>query len=91
MEKKTEKALGKHVINLYSTGISGMVKIKDVHKLQQDIENDPIIKVQMASLGCLLVCTFGSLLAPVLVLAHTINNLDLGDEQGHENESYKID
>ena len=91
MEKKTEKALGKHVINLYSTGISGMVKIKDVHKLQQDIENDPIIKVQMASLGCLLVCTFGSLLAPVLVLAHTINNLDLGDEQGHENEGYKID
>ena len=91
MEKKTEKALGKHVINLYSTGISGMVKIKDVHKLQQDIENDPIIKVQVASLGCLLVCTFGSLLAPVLVLAHTINNLDLGDEQGHENEGYKID
>ena len=91
MEKKTEKALGKHVINLYSTGISGMVKIKDVHKLQQDIENDPIIKVQMASLGCLLVCTFGSLLAPALVLAHTINNLDLGDEQGHENEGYKID
>ena len=91
MEKKTEKALGKHVINLYSTGISGMVKIKDVHKLQQDIENDPIIKVQMASLGCLLVCTFGSRLAPVLVLAHTINNLDLGDEQGHENEGYKID
>ena len=91
MEKKTEKALGKHVINLYSTGISGMVKIKDVHKLQQDIENDPIIKVQMASLGCLLVCTFGSLLAPVLVLAHTINNLDLGDEQGHGNEGYKID
>ena len=45
MEKKTEKALGKHVINLYSSGISGMVKIKDVHKLQQDIENDPIIKV----------------------------------------------
>ena len=91
MEKKTEKALGKHVINLYSTGISGMVKIKDVHKLQQDIENDPIIKVQVASLGCLLVCTFGNLLAPVLVLAHTINNLDLGDEQGHENEGYKID
>ena len=91
MEKKTEKALGKHVINLYSTGISGMVKIKDVHKLQQDIENDPIIKVQMASLGCLLVCTFGSFLAPVLVLAHSINNLDLGDEQGHENQGYESD
>ena len=34
-----------------------MAKIKDVLKLCQDIENDPIIKDQMASLGCLLVCT----------------------------------
>ena len=89
--EKTGKALGKHVINLYSTGISRMVKIRDVKKLSQDIENDPIIKVQMANLGCLLVCTFGSLLAPVLVLAHTINNLDLGDEQGHENEGCESD
>ena len=43
----------------------------------------------MASLGCLLVCTFGNLLATVLVAAHTVNNLDLGDEQGHENEGYE--
>ena len=57
-----------------------MVKIRDVHKLRQNIENDSIIKDQMAGLGCLLVCTFGNLLAPVLVLAHTVNNLDLGDE-----------
>ena len=33
-DKKTGKALGKHVINLYSTGISQRVKIRDVHKLQ---------------------------------------------------------
>ena len=52
---------------------------------------DLIIKDQMASLGCLLVCTFGSLLAPVLVLVHTINNLELGDEQGHKNEGYESD
>ena len=45
----------------------------------------------MASLGCLLVCTFGSLLASVLKLAHTINNLDLGDEQDHEKEGYESD
>ena len=89
--EKTGKALGKHVINIYSSGISRMVKIRDVKKLCQDIENDPIIKVQMASLGCLLVCTFGSLLAPVLVLVHTINNLELGDEQGHKNEGYESD
>ena len=89
--KKTGKALGKHVSNLYSTGISRMVKIRDVYKLCQDIEDDPIIKDQMAGLGCFLVCTFGSLLASVLVLAHTIHNLDLGDEKGHENEGYKRD
>ena len=44
---KTVKALGKHVINLYSTGISQWLKIKDVKKLLQDIENDPIIKDQL--------------------------------------------
>ena len=89
--KKTGKALGKHVINLYSTGISWVVKIKDVKKLQQDIENDLIIKNQMANLGCLLVCTIGNFLAPVLVAAHTVNNLDFGNGQGLENESYESD
>ena len=80
------KVLGKHVINLYSTGISWWLKIKDVKKLRQDIENDPIIKDQMANLGYLLVCTFDSFLAPVLVAVHTVNNLDLGDEP--EDEGY---
>ena len=55
----TGSALGKHVINLHSTGISRWVKIRDIEKLDQDIENDPIIKDQMAGLGCLFVCTFG--------------------------------
>ena len=66
-----------------------MVKIRDVHKIQQDIENDPIIKDQMSNLGCLLVCTFGNLLAPVLVAAHTLNNLELGDEL--EDEGFESD
>ena len=52
--KKTAKAWGKHVIKLYSNGISRVVKIRDIKKLQQDIENDPIIKDQMANLACLL-------------------------------------
>ena len=43
------KALGKHIINLYSSGISRLVKIRDVEKLQQDIENDLVIKDQMPS------------------------------------------
>ena len=46
-------------------------------------------KDQMANLGCLLVCAFGNFLAPVLVAAHTVNNLDLGDEL--ENQGYEID
>ena len=69
-----------------------MVKIKDVKKLQQDIENDPIVKDQMGNLGCLLVSTFGSfLLAPVLFAAHTVNNLYLRHEQSFENEGYESD
>ena len=89
--EKTGKALGKHVINLYSTGISWWRKIRDVKKLQQDTENDPIIKDEMASLGCLLVCMLGNFLAPDLVAVHTVKNLGLGNEQGHENEGYESD
>ena len=87
--KKTGKALGKHVINLYSTGISQWLKIKDVKKLRQDIENDPIIKDQMADLGCLFVCMFRNYLTPVLIAAHTANNVDFGDEPENEDESYE--
>ena len=87
--EKTGKALGKHVINLYSTGISRWLKIRDIKKLQQDIENDPIIKDQMANLGCLLVCTFGNFLAPILIALHTASNVDFDDES--ENEGYKSD
>ena len=89
--EKTGKALGKHVINLYSTGISRWVKIKDVKKLRRDIENDPIIKGQMAGLGCLFVCKFGNCLASVLIAANTTNNLDFGDESENKNEGYKRD
>ena len=89
--EKTGKVLGKHVINLYSTGISRVVKIRDVKKLLQDTENDPIIKDQMVNVGCLLLCTSGNFLASVLVAAHTGNNLDLGDGQGLENEDYESD
>ena len=62
--EKIRKALGKHVISLYSTGISHMVKIRYVEKLQQDTEHDPIIKDQI-QLRLYLVCTFGTFLAPV--------------------------
>ena len=57
-----------------------MVKIRDVKKLRQEIENGPNIKDQMANLGCLLVCVFGDYLAPILVAVHTVKNLDHSDE-----------
>ena len=89
--EKTGKAPSKHVINLYSTGISWWLKIKDAKKLRQDIENDPIIKDQMAGLGCLFVCPFGNYLAPVLIAEHAANNLHFGDEQDHEDEGHEND
>ena len=85
--EKTAKAWGKHAINLYSKGISRFVKISDVKKLRQDIEDDPVIKDQMAVLGCLLVYTFGDYLAGILVTVHMVNNLDRGDVP--ENEGYE--
>ena len=45
----------------------------------------------MANLGCLLVCTFGKVYTPVLVVAHTVHNLDLGDGQGPKNKGYESD
>ena len=65
------------------------IKIRDVHKLRQDIENDLIIKDQVADLGCLLLSTFGRLLAPVLGVVPAVNNLDLGNEP--ENQGYESD
>ena len=35
-------------------------------------------------------CTFGNFLAPVLVAAHTVNNLGLANGQGSENEGYEV-
>ena len=34
----------------------------------------------MANLGCLLVCTFGNFLAPILIVAHTVSNVDFSNE-----------
>ena len=45
--EKTAKALGKHIIKLYSNGMSRFVKIRNVKKLRQDIEDHPLIKGQM--------------------------------------------
>ena len=74
---------------MYSKGISQFVKIRGAKKLRQDIEDDPIIKDQIVNLGCLLVYGLSDYLAPALVGVHTLNNLDRGDEQNHENEGFE--
>ena len=43
----------------------------------------------MADLGCLFVCMFRNYLMPVLIAAHTANNVDFGDEPENEDESYE--
>lgn len=66
-----------------------MAKTENVKKLQEDIENGPIIRDQMASLGSILVCAFVNFLAPVLVDAHKVDNLGLDLEKSFENEGYE--
>ena len=47
----------------------------------------------MVCLGCLLVRTFGDYLAPalasVLIVAHTFNNVDYGDEPEDKDKGYE--
>ena len=71
--ERTGKTVSKHVVNLYSTGVSKIVKIDNIDQLREDIDEDPIIRDSMAEVGALLVETFGRYLAPLLVLAHTVN------------------
>ena len=71
---KTGQALGTHITNLYSNGVSKVLNIDSVENLRKDIENDPIIKDSMADIGALMVGTFGRLLAPMLVACHTANH-----------------
>ena len=89
--KRTRRDLGNHVISLFLAEYLRWLKsgMKKIYK--KDIENNLIIKDHIVNLGYLLVCTVGNFLAPLLVNAHTVNNLDLGDEQCFENESYEID
>ena len=37
----TGKAMGRHFINLYSNGVSKVLKIDDIEQLRRDIDEDP--------------------------------------------------
>ena len=45
----------------------------------------------MGGLGFLFVCTFGNYLTLILITAHTVNNVDFGNEQSHEDEGHEND
>ena len=72
----TGKAVSAHVVNMYSKGVSRVLKIDSVEQLRRDIDNDPIIKESMADVGALMVGTFGRYLAPLLIAAHTANHTE---------------
>ena len=86
--ENTGKAMGKHIINLYTNRITKFLKIDDLQQLRRDIEEDPIIKDSMADISALMVLTFGRWLAPLLITCHTANhtqwtpskNFDVEDE-----------
>ena len=90
--EKTGNVVSKHVVNLYSVGVSKILKIDSTDQLRKDIDSDPVIRESMADIGALLVGAFGRFLKPLLIAAHTANhtegfvqdetNLDTINEQG---------
>ena len=83
---KIGKAVSRHVTNLYSNSISKILKIDSVEQLRSDIDSDPIIKESMTDLGGFMVFTFGRMLAPLLVIAHTANHVDISKPELTEEE-----
>ena len=75
--KKPGKAMGKHLIQLYSNGLSKVLRIDDMEQLRKDIDEDPIIKDSMADIGALMVSTFGKWLSPILIALRQIKHKDL--------------
>ena len=72
----TGRAMGTHLINLYSNGVSKVLKIDDIEQLYRDIDKNPMIKDSMADIGALMVTTFWKWLSPILVACHTANHLE---------------
>ena len=56
--KNPGESLDKHVLSPFLPGIFQVLKNNEVKKLQKDIENDSIIRDQMARLGCHLAQVF---------------------------------
>ena len=72
--EKTGKAMGKHLIKIYSNGVSKVLRIDDMEQLRKDIDEDLFIKDSMADIGALMVSTFGKWLSSILIAFHTTNH-----------------
>ena len=72
--EKTGKTMGKHLIKIYSNGVSKVFRIEDMEQLRKDIDEDPIIKDSMADIGALMVSTFGKWLSSILIACHMANH-----------------
>ena len=71
--EKTGKAMGKHLIKIYSNGVCKVLRIDNMEQLREDIDEDPIIKDSMADIGALMVSTFGKCLSTILIACHMAN------------------
>ena len=77
--EKTGKAMGKHLIKIYSNGVSKVLRIDNMEQLRENIDEDPIIKDSMADIGGRMVSTFGKWLSPILIACHTANHTRIYD------------
>ena len=72
----TDRAMGRHLINLYAKVVCKVLKIDNIDLLRRDIDEDLIIKDSMTDIGILMESTFGKWLSPVLVTSHTANHIE---------------
>ena len=70
--EKTGKAMWKHLIKIYSNGVSKVLRIDDMEQLRKDIDEDH--QRLYGRHWCSYVSTFGKWLSPILIACHTANH-----------------
>ena len=73
--------MGKHLIKIYSNGVSKVLELDDMKQLRKDIDEDPIIKDSMVDIGALMVSTFGKWLSLILIVCHTETHIQGSNNQ----------
>ena len=70
-------------------GFLGLLTLGMLKNYDKTLKMIRLLKIRWFNLGCSLAYALGDYLAPVLVAAYTLNNVDRGDRQDHENEDYE--